>query len=81
MNYEEGKGSIKLILAIGVIILVVFFGTRYAIDFFKKEDVKNMHNDILLVQGKIETVKANYSMNKEENPLKGYPLNRIARKY
>ncbi len=77
MKQEEGKSSIKLIIAIAVIIIVVILGVRYAMDFLKKENVKDLQVDLLLVKAKIEIVKGNYSLNKEENPLKGYQITQL----
>ncbi len=77
MKYETGKGSIKLIIAIAVIIAVVIFGVNYAMKLIKKENVKNVQADILLVQAKVKIVKGNYSVNKEENPLRGYQLTQL----
>ncbi len=78
MKQECGKGFIKLILAIAVIIVVVIIGIGYAKDVIKKENAKNMQADLLLVQAKVEMVKGNYNMNKNDNPLKGYQLTRVA---
>lgn len=77
MNREEGKSTIKLIVAIAVIIAVVLTGTKFTIDFFKKENVKNTQADLLLVKAKIEILKGNYDMNNDENPLQGYQLTQI----
>ena len=77
MNNEDGKSTIKLIIAIAVIIAVVLVGVKFAIDFFKKEDIKNTQADLLLIKAKIEILKGNYDMNKDENPLQGYQLNQI----
>lgn len=77
MNNEDGKSTIKLIIAIAVIIAVVLVGVKFAIDFFKKEDIKNTQADLLLIKAKIEILKGNYDMNNDENPLQGYQLNQI----
>ena len=77
MNREEGKSTIKLIIAIAVIIAVVLVGVKCAMDFFKKENIKNTQADLLLVKAKIEILKGNYDMNKDENPLQGYQLTQI----
>lgn len=77
MKRESGKGFIKLILAIAVIIVVVIIGIRYTKDVIKTENAKNMQADLLLVQAKVEMVKGNYNMNKDENPLKGYQLTQL----
>ena len=49
------RKSILLILAIIVIVILVFVGVRYAINFFKQEDIKELQYDILLVKTKTES--------------------------
>lgn len=71
------RKSILLILAIIVIVILVFVGVRYAINFFKQEDIKELQYDILLVKTKTETFKANNVVNPDENPLLGYKLNEL----
>ena len=77
MNSENGRSTIKLIIAIAVIIAVVLIGIKFAMDFIKKEKVKNTQADLLLVKAKIEILKGNYDMNKDEHPLQGYQLTQI----
>ena len=77
MRQEEGKGSIKLIIAIVAIIVVGIFGFKYVKEFMNKESAKDLQADLLLIQNKVEIVKGNYSMNKVENPLKGYQLTQL----
>ena len=77
MKQEQGKGSIKLILAIAAIAVVVVFGVKYTINFFNKESVKDLQADLLLIKAKIEIVKGNYSMDNEGKPLKGYQLTQL----
>ncbi len=77
MTKGVGKGFIKLILAIVVIIVVIIFGVKYIREFFNKEEVKDLQADLLLIQNKVEILKGNYSMNSEENPLKGYQLSQL----
>ena len=77
MISEDGKSSIKLVLAIILITVVVVVGVKFAVDFFKKENVKNTQADLLLVKAKIEILKGNYDMNKDEHPLQGYQLTQI----
>lgn len=77
MRQEEGKGFIKLILAIAVIIVITILGVKYVKEFINKENVKDLQADLLLIQNKVEIIKGNYSMNSEENPLKGYPLTQL----
>lgn len=74
MRQEDGKGTVKLVLIIFLIIVVVFFLARYVINIVKKEQVKSIQADILLVQAKVEIVKGKYNMNKDENPLKGVKM-------
>ena len=76
MKYVNKK-SIIMILAIIVIAIIVFLGIRYAINFFKQEDIKELQYDILLVKTKTETVKVKNTVNSEENPLLGYQLNQL----
>ena len=74
---EEGKGLIKLIIPVAIIIVAVIFGVRYAQNYIKSENNKNLQADLLLVQNKVEIVKGNNSMNSTENPLKGYKLTEL----
>jgi len=74
---NDGKSSIKLVVAIVVIAVVAVLGIRYALDFIKKENVKDVQADLLLVRAKIEILKGNNGMNKDENPLLGYQLNQL----
>lgn len=74
---NSGKSSIKLVVAIAVIAVVTVLGVRYALDFIKKENVKDVQADLLLVRAKIEILKGNNGMNKDENPLLGYQLNQL----
>lgn len=71
------KSSAKLVIAILIITVLVIVGIKYAIDFFNKENIKNTQADMLLVKAKIEVLKGNYEMNKDENPLQGHPLTEI----
>lgn len=77
MKSEEGKSSVKLIIAIVVIAAVVIVGAKFAIDYINKEKVKNTQADLLLVKAKIEILKGNNGMNKDENPLLGYQLTQV----
>ena len=77
MIHEEGRSSIKLVIAITVITVIVILGGLYIKNLISKEKVKNMQADLLLVQAKVEIVKGNYNMNKDENPLKGYKINEL----
>lgn len=77
MDKVRGKSSLKLVVAIAVIMVLVIVGTKNVIEFFKKENIKNTQADMLLVKAKIEVLKGNYEMNKDENPLQGYLLTEI----
>jgi hypothetical protein len=77
MNKESGKSSVKLVLAIAVITVFAVIGVRYAMDFFRRENIKNTQADLLLVKAKIEVLKGNYDMNSDENPLQGHLLTEI----
>lgn len=77
MKEKKGIGFAKLIIGIIVIIVVVIFGVSYVKKIIDKEKIKNVQADLLLVQAKIELVKGNYNMSKENNALKGYQLNQL----
>lgn len=77
MNLKTGRSSIKLIIAIIIIVVAVIVGINYVMNIIKKESIKEVQADLLLVQAKVNIVKGNYSVNKEENPLKGYQLNQL----
>ncbi len=77
MRQEEGKGFIKLILAVAVMVVIIILGVRYAKDFIKDENAKDLQADLLLVQNKVEIIKGNNSMNSEQSPLKGYQLSQL----
>lgn len=77
MKEKKGIGFAKLVIGIIAIIVVVIFGVSYVKKIIDKEKVKNVQADLLLVQAKIELVKGNYNMSKENNPLKGYQLNQL----
>lgn len=77
MKQKNGIGFVKLIIGIIVIVIVVILAISYAKKEIDKEMVKNVQADLLLVQAKIELVKGNYSMDKENNPLKGYQLTQL----
>ena len=77
MNLNAGRSYIKLIIAIVIIIAVLIIGINYVLSIIKRESVKDVQADLLLIQAKVNIVKGNYSVNKEENPLKGYQLNQL----
>lgn len=77
MKEKKGIGFAKLVIGIIVIIVVVIFGVSYVKKIIDKEKIKNVQADLLLVQAKIELVKGNYNMSKENNALKGYQLNQL----
>ena len=77
MRREEGKGSIKLILAVVAIAIVIALSVRQTIDFINEEKIKNLQADMLIVKTKVETLKGKNTLNQEENPLLGYQLTQI----
>ncbi len=77
MKQEDGKGFIKLILAVAILIVVVIVGINYAKEFMNKESVKDLQADLLLIQNKVEILKGNNDMNSDENPLRGYQLSQL----
>ena len=77
MRHEEGKSSIKLIIAMIVIVILVILGVRYTIKFINSEKVKNFQYDMLLVKNKTEIYNAKHTLNKDENPLLGYQLTQL----
>lgn len=81
MKSESGKGTIKWILIICLIAVVVFLLGKYVMGIYKREKVKNFQADLLLVQAKVEGVKGKYTLNKEENPLKGVKVSERTEEY
>lgn len=77
MKEKSSIGIMKLLVIIIVIAIVIILGVLYLKKEINKENIKNMQADLLLVQAKIELVKGNYGMDKENNPLKGYQLNQL----
>lgn len=77
MKIKSGKGLLKLIICISIIVLIGTIIAIYIKNLVKDERIKGIQADLLLVQAKIEIVKGNNSMNKDENPLKGYILNQL----
>ena len=77
MKQEDGKGFIKLIFGIAIIAIIIVLVVMYVKDALKKEKVKDMQADLLLVQAKVEIAAGNYNMNKEANPLKGVQLSAL----
>ncbi len=80
MKQKKGTGFAKLIVLIIIISSVVFIGVKYIKKEIKNEYIKNVQADLLLIQAKIEIVKGKYSVDKENNSLKGYQLTRFARR-
>ena len=80
MKQKKGTGFSKLIVLIIIISSVVFIGVKYIKKEIKNEYIKNVQADLLLIQAKIEIVKGKYSVDKENNSLKGYQLTRFARR-
>lgn len=71
------KSSVRLTIGVVLIVAIVVGAVHYIKYYINKENIKNVQADLLLVQAKVEIVKANYSMNKDENPLKGYQLTQL----
>lgn len=71
------KSSVKIIIGVILITAVVIGAVQYVKYYLNKEKIKNMQADILLVQAKVEIVKANNSLNKDEHPLIGYQLSQL----
>ena len=80
MKQKKGTGFAKLIVLIIIISSVVFIGVKYIKKEIKNKYIKNVQADLLLIQAKIEIVKGKYSVDKENNSLKGYQLTRFARR-
>lgn len=79
---QKGRSGVgKLFLAIIIIAVVVIGIVMYIQDVVKKENIKDLQADLLLVQAKVEVIAGNYNMNKEANPLKGIKLSRLDRRY
>lgn len=74
MIQRKGKSSIKLIVAIVIIVALVTAGVIYLRKFLSNESIKDLQYDMLLVKTKTETVKSKNVLNKDENPLIGYQL-------
>ena len=77
MNEKRIKNIIKLVIWISIVSIVGSIIVIYIKNVIKDEKIKTIQADLLLLQAKIEIVKGNNSMNKDENPLKGYQLNQI----
>lgn len=80
MKQKKGTGFAKLIVLVIIIGAVVFMGVKYIKNEIKNEYIKNVQADLLLIQAKIEIVKGKYSVDKENNSLKGYQLTRFTRR-
>ena len=80
MRNENGKGTVKWIIVICLIIVVVFAIVHYVIGIIKREKAKELQADLLLVQANVEIVKGKNNVNKDENPLKGIQLSKIGEK-
>ena len=74
MIQRKGKSSIKLIVAIVIIVALITAGVIYLRKFLSNESIKDLQYDMLLVKTKTETVKSKNVLNKDENPLIGYQL-------
>ena len=81
MKQENGKGTVKFIFIICVILIVGFGIFKYVQSLINKEQVKDLHADMLLVQAKVEMVKGKNSVNSDENPLVGTKTSEIVNQY
>ena len=81
MKQENGKGTVKFVFIICAILIVGFGIFKYVQSLINKEQVKDLHADMLLVQSKIEMVKGKNSVNSDENPLVGTKTSEIVNQY
>ena len=77
MNNLFSKNSGKRIIVMLFTVFAVIALVQYISFYIRKEKVKNLQADLLLVQAKVEIAKTNNDINREENPLKGYVLTEI----
>ena len=80
MESNRIKRIILYIISISVIIAVVTLIVNYVIKIDKREKAKEMQADLLAVQAKVEILKGKNSVNKDENPLKGIQVSKVAEK-
>lgn len=80
MNKDSLKRASKFFIIICAIIAVVVFIVIYIMNIVKKEKIKEMQADLLLVQAKVEIVKGKNNVNKDENPLRGLQISKIGEK-
>lgn len=81
MKQENGKGTLKFVFIICAILIVGFGIFKYIQSLINKEQVKDLHADMLLVQAKVEMVKGKNSVNSDENPLIGIKASEIVNQY
>lgn len=74
MKQDNGIGYIKLIIGVIIVTIIAIFAVLYIKEEIRKENVKEIQADLLLVQGKVELIGKSHGMNSEANPLKGYQL-------
>ena len=75
------KRIVKFVFIICAILIVGFGIFKYVQSLINKEQVKDLHADMLLVQSKIEMVKGKNSVNSDENPLVGTKTSEIVNQY
>ena len=80
MEQKRIKRIINYTIAIAAIVAVVIFIINYIMGINKREKIKEMQADLLSVQAKVEILKGKNSVNKDENPLKGLSVSKVAEK-
>ena len=80
MEPNRIKRIVSYAVAISIIVAVVFVIANYVAKIDKRERVKELQADLLAVQAKVEILKGKNSVNKDENPLKGISVSKVAEK-
>ena len=80
MESNRIKRIILYIVSVSAIIAVLTLIVNYVIKVNKREKAKEMQADLLAVQAKVEITKGKNSVNKDENPLKGIQVSKVAEK-
>lgn len=80
MNQNSKKRIIKYVIIITIIIAIITLITQHVLNIVKKEKIKEMQADLLSVQAKVEIIKGKNNVNKDENPLKGIQVSKVAEK-
>ena len=80
MEPNRIKRIISYTVAISIIVAVLFVIVNYVAKVDKRERAKEMQADLLAVQAKVEILKGKNSVNKDENPLKGICVSKVAEK-